>query len=621
MKYTSSHRRRQSHSPKKIGRVRLPKDYPWIVAGRLLADLAGLMDETDVSRLDRVIRSRNLVAYQSLSNEWSLQSIAASSESVLPSYWAIRLQFGAMLKKFTFEGDLPSRREAAYTAMRDAEVQCSQFNRAGYKALFLDGGKPSRDLELMRSFTARVLGLFSESKVFRGVKHGPGATTSTSQGRNSAYHKYCQWPYHVTNAAHGYAKTLVSTDPRWLGALEHSYRERFGIPSWCILNWDSFWDNVFVEQNTNRLATVPKDAQRERPIAIEPTMNMMMQLGVDRYIRKRLVRWGITLNDQKPNQIMAMLGSVDESWYSPCTIDLSNASDTVSLRIAKLLLPTEWYDYVVAIRSPRGTHPAGGSMHYSKLSSMGNGATFAIESLIFAACCYAASVQTTGTYLRDAISVYGDDIVVPKGIFNRTCGLLEACGFSINTEKTFSQGPVRESCGCDWIRGYNVRPVYLKEMPLNIGDLYSHRNALNRWASLNFGIGLPNVDAKFKQWIPVDEMLIGPLSDEEFYGHWHTPDPGEYRNSMYSWRSYQTRATKLKGEEFLFRKLMATLKPSPPPNKWEVSKGSGGSVFDVVSSKRLRHSVGTRRASVWQAEYFPQFVMGAAGISPAGPRD
>lgn len=84
---------------------------------------------------------------------------------------------------------------------------------------------------------------------------------------------------------------------------------------------------------------------------------------------------------------------------------------------------------------------------------MGNGYTFTLETAIFAA--VARLYSTTS-------SVYGDDIIVESPAASDVIATLRHLGFYTNPEKTFVDGPFRESCGCDYWNGISVRPFYIR---------------------------------------------------------------------------------------------------------------------------------------------------------------
>lgn len=524
-------------------------------------------------------------------------------------------QMACLLKKFPWEGDASLRRAAAIAKIEAAENKCSWFNTRGYKVL-LPEGKEDRFLTMCKEFILRVIGdepNFEE--VSMDARHGPGADTD-SHGKTTVYDKYSGWPYLATRSASGYAQRLIQQDERWFGALEDSYRRRNHIEMWRILDREAFWDSVIRPCEGNRITTVPKDDQTDRPIAIEPRLNLMLQLGVDGFIRRNLKRWGIDLDSQVKNQDLALLGSVCSDADTPVTIDLSNASDTISLRCVKLLFPKAWYEYLTAIRSPRGELPDGRTMKYSRFASMGNGCTFAIESLVFASVVYAASMYTYGRWYRDRVAVFGDDIIVPQAMCHLTTTLLEAFGFSLNKAKCFTHGDRRESCGTDWIRGTDVRPVFLTKQVISVADLYYVRNALSRWMARR-GIESTNVDRYIEKYIPKHQLCYGPLSDTDFDSYWHTSDRshGSYHGERpWSWQFYsiQRRSVTNAAEEFLFRKLMATLSTTPQKNQYSTHAYtlhvlSGGSIFDVVQSC-TKYIKSKRWLPNWQTSYSPRKV-------------
>jgi hypothetical protein len=98
------------------------------------------------------------------------------------------------------------------------------------------------------------------------------------------------------------------------------------------------------------------------------------------------------------------------------------------------------------LRSPKGVL-VDKSYTFEKISSMGNGFTFALESLIFGALVRCA-IRRTGSVKKSA--VYGDDLIVPVTAAPYLKTLLEYFGFQLNEDKSFAAGPFRESCGKDF---------------------------------------------------------------------------------------------------------------------------------------------------------------------------
>jgi hypothetical protein len=112
-----------------------------------------------------------------------------------------------------------------------------------------------------------------------------------------------------------------------------------------------------------------------------------------------------------------------------------------------------------------------------KFSSMGNGFTFELETLLFYAIAKAA-----GGLQRDELSVYGDDIIIPTRCASDVLAALRFFGFTPNQRKTFVQGPFRESCGGDFFCGVDVTPYRLTKELLMPSDWISVANGLFRWS-------------------------------------------------------------------------------------------------------------------------------------------
>lgn len=212
---------------------------------------------------------------------------------------------------------------------------------------------------------------------------------------------------------------------------------------------------VYTRVEHNVLDFVPKNWKTYRLIAKEPTHSLPFQLAIDNFLKGKLRRWGINLRDQSKNQELARLGSLDGSF---ATIDLEMASDTLSIAAVEWMVPPEWKRLFDCFRSSYFVAPWG-SGEYAKYSSMGNGFTFSLETMIFAAACRAAGSRT--------YAVYGDDLVVEADIAPRVIELLRFLGFRTNVEKTYllPSSRFRESCGCDYLNGTLVTPFYLRELP------------------------------------------------------------------------------------------------------------------------------------------------------------
>jgi len=607
MKYTNIKKRTVNKKKNNSFLVTPPQDYPWVVLSKALGALTDYLDSSFTAEVTSIIRRRDYQSYLGLSDVYGLHCITRTEEIDLAECRA-RLLIVGLLKKYQFPADTATLRANAIDKFVEAEAHCSTVNRTLKESPF---GVPDEDIVGVRSIVASILGELPPGiSSDAGCRHGPGSTTSNSSMETSSYFKYGDLPYRVTSRAVDHARALISSDPRWLGAIEDKYRSEKGIPKWAILNWEVFWSSILEVNDENKVTTVPKDGRTDRPIAIENNLNIMLQLGVDNYIRKRLRRFGCDLNTQDHNKTLAGLGSMDEYPYS--TIDLASASDTVSLRAAKLLLPDEWYRYLCDLRSPYGRLPDGRRIRYSKLSSMGNATTFVVESLLFFAVALYGTRKTMGARYRyrEHIAVHGDDIIIPTDCYPIVTRTLSTLGFIVNSEKSFRYGPVKESCGSDWYEGNMVRPVFLRRPPANVMDIYSDRNRLFRWFSLYFpeldnNMSRMELDSQMCYWLGRNPLLTGPVSDEDFASYWHSPTPTQSkRNSTYRTLSVVNSAKQVHGcNEFLVRKLMHPLLDLQPcltrkPDEVRV----GGSRFAVVN-RRSRVTMIYRSFPDWESSY------------------
>lgn len=248
----------------------------------------------------------------------------------------------------------------------------------------------------------------------------------------------------------------------------------------------------------NVLFTVPKNDVIDRVAAKEPDLNMFLQKCFGNQIRSSLRKKGIDLNDQTRNQELARRGSIDGSLM---TVDLSSASDSVTYELVKRVLPPNWFYYMDLVRSP--VTLIDGVEHVNQMfSSMGNGYTFELESLLF----YAITRATAYFYgIRGTISVYGDDIIAPTALKEPLFRALAVSGFTPNSEKSHFEGNFRESCGKHWNGGLDVSPFYLRRPFKRVSDLILTLNQLTGWASRYIDVVDPRLEVvilKYRQYIP-----------------------------------------------------------------------------------------------------------------------
>ena len=401
-------------------------------------------------------------------------------------------------------------------------------------------------------------------RIIGHAKHGPGVSLGDlyEKGRCTEYYKWSELPYAVTQGTLELARSTIQSDPRWIGALDDWYRKKFHMPIGSPINLNHFWSVVLKVVDGSRITTVPKTALTDRTIAIEPLLNCFFQLGVDRVIKSALRRkWGYDLSSQTRNQIYAKEASVTNKMV---TVDLKAASDTIALMICAIFLPPAWYNLLLDLRSPKGDLE-GEECTFEKISSMGNGYTFALESLIFGALVRCA-IRRTQSERKSA--VYGDDLIVPTTAFSYLRDLLVLCGFKLNDDKSFSDGPFRESCGKDFFLGYDVRPVFLKRTLETAQDLFYLHNSLfllQERLHWTWGVDLSKTLELVVKSIPANHRkhFLGPVMetlDNHIFSHkkLSTAPLGE----KFFWQIIAKPERFDRGSKFYFRKLMCQLRTS-----------------------------------------------------------
>lgn len=339
------------------------------------------------------------------------------------------------------------RAAAAVKKWFEGEANCYKTNQRLYP--FLRGSNLVRDERIahhvdgVRKIVGELIG-FRPPPLVEG-RFGPGATYADRGYQVSVPHKITSSP------------TLTS-DACW-------YLVQFYGTAWGASTAARNLGPTFVRGN--RFTTVPKTSLTDRSIAIEPSINVFFQLGYGRALRERLLNAGWDLNvAADTHRRKAESASKDHEF---ATLDLSNASDTMSYNLVKLLLPRAWFEALKDLRSAYTSHPSqgGGWVKLEKFSSMGNGYTFELETVLFAAMALYASRQAghQGVLGVDTF-VFGDDIIVKDDVTRGLTALLNFFGFELNREKSYSGlVPFRESCGADYFDGQPVRPAYIREDP------------------------------------------------------------------------------------------------------------------------------------------------------------
>jgi hypothetical protein len=280
--------------------------------------------------------------------------------------------------------------------------------------------------------------------------------------------------------------------------------------------------------DASKLTTVPKNDTIDRVICIEPLLNMFYQQAVRAFLERRLKTVGINFSNQQDIQrLLAKKGSIDGSLV---TIDLSSASDTISLNFCRKFLPEALLSELLLCRT-QYTMIGDEKVELNMISSMGNATTFPLQTMIFLSLvvgCFKAMDEKPifrGTHRN--LGVFGDDIIIPNNLALLLCELLTLCGFKVNTAKSFITGLFRESCGGDYLAGENVTPIRIKNLE-KVTDLFSSYNRLLLW-SAEQGIPLLGTLRLIRKSIRKPNYV--PIGDNVDSGLWvdMKPDSWYYR--------------------------------------------------------------------------------------------
>lgn len=360
------------------------------------------------------------------------------------------------------DSQLPHPEEVWYSTASISEAYEGFAKSARYQAR-LDGHHPCDELsvllgklDLVSAFLSTALGDYNP-RDWR-FRHGPGVVSKAPPGGN---------------------KYLFSN---WSDALEHVYPlADYGYHSYE--SWARHRLEVEMGRSdycggaipSSRLIAVPKTLTKPRLIAAEPSEHMWCQQNIWHYMRCRVqgswIAKFIRFTDQTRNQELCRAASRDGTL---ATLDLSSASDRVSCHFVGNLFRTN-PRLLEALRATRtqsldqGLHPQlPRSIKLNKFSTMGSACTFPVETIGFLAIVLAACLTQRRRpvtvreidRLKDEVTIFGDDLVVPNDCRELVCEALSLLDFKVNASKSYWSGYFRESCGVDAYRGVDITPVY-----------------------------------------------------------------------------------------------------------------------------------------------------------------
>jgi hypothetical protein len=309
------------------------------------------------------------------------------------------------------------------------------------------------------------------------------------------------------------------------------------LEAWMRCGYGVTW----TKEPTTRCCLVPKDFKGPRLISAESAATQYLQQGQMRKLMSycdhhKTISRSIKFRDQTHNQRAAQKSFA----CNTVTLDLSNASDTVSV-------PLVWFLFAEVPRlrrrlmATRSSHMQIDNLRVrlTAFAPMGSAVCFPVESLVFWAISMASlklvrshEVTRDGVTrlvcpfrdyaLAEEVRVFGDDIIIPEDAFPTLLGTLLEVGCEPNMSKTCWKTPFRESCGSEWFNGIDVTIIRNKEYHYAADNkLEDHLALLNLQRKL-FLQGMFSAAALLKDWaeeihpiyeLPVDRVLAGFQSE------------------------------------------------------------------------------------------------------------
>lgn len=352
--------------------------------------------------------------------------------------------------------------EAAYKGFLEDNAHCEKWTPPDGTCYEDEIIFRAREILYKALNTSRGAKLCLNKAIFLG-RPGPGASRGLDNTNRDFYTKMFGGPLSTANPALYQFYIQGLSDEWWLA--ETLRVAEFGT----------------VRVPGSKVTTAPKDAVTRRTICTEPSLEMLFQKGIGAQLEdilKTVFRIDLSLQPDV-NRAMARLGSIDGSI---ATVDLKSASNNIAYGFVKFMVDNVNFGVLNTARCEY-TEVNNRKQKLHMFSSMGNGFTFPLQTMLFA-----ALVQATYENAHDyswktqrVYSVFGDDIIVKSSMYHVLCRVLKRCGFVVNDQKSHHVGYFRESCGCDYFRGYAIRGVYLKGIT-NARESDSSFNRIARWS-------------------------------------------------------------------------------------------------------------------------------------------
>lgn len=289
------------------------------------------------------------------------------------------------------------------------------------------------------------------------LEMGPGEQVISSGGDVSTLAKIWHHRWTCTPRLEKLAKKSVRADRQWrqrvyregLAQLRKRgiFRDGLSQSDWKNLCFEIGWKRVVHLTRASRLTTVPKNNEVDRVINVEPLLNIGVQKHFGQMLSIALKQVGIDL-ERGQSLHQKLIQSLTKA-----TIDFSAASDSYGPGLVEFLFPEFVYRKLMLCRS--GLIEINGETRpLNVYGCMGNGTTFPVLTTIVWALASAAQQKHAWAY--------GDDLICEASSAKYVIHKFSECGFTVNTDKSFMDGKIRESCGAFTYDGKALRTYDIK---------------------------------------------------------------------------------------------------------------------------------------------------------------
>lgn len=373
------------------------------------------------------------------------ESIPTQAENEPDSYrFKAVYQVQNLFKRYRFSKD-------TYTEEELTAKACESFKATQLRLARIEE-QPKNEffeavLDTARDYIAKVLGEYSVNEHCCASRFGTGASVGV-RSRHACEAARWEWPISGSlEQITWFLSNVVDENPH----IMNYWWERMldtGIPP----------EKAFMVVDSLTMTLVPKSFKALRSIVPNTTLGSFITDGLGRMIQRRLKRNGYDITKlQMQHRKRAFEASIHQR---DVTLDLSAASDSLSVHLIERLLPPEWFAAMHSPRLGKVDLPDGTSCEMATFCTMGVGFTFPLQTLVFLGLLKATEKWTDSFRKRNwaNITVYGDDMIFDREIYHNVKLLFNYIGLVINIDKSFDEGAFRESCGGDFHNGLDVRP-------------------------------------------------------------------------------------------------------------------------------------------------------------------